>query len=72
MILIFNLIGMFGFLCIYGVVGILYGSILLPMGELYLFLILGFIFLVGAGILFPFLLLVILKGQQTLQYQRNF
>ncbi len=72
MILIFNLIGMFGMLLIYGIVGMLYGSLTLMLGYIYIYMILGVLFLAGAAIIFTFLLLVIISGHQTLQYQRKF
>jgi hypothetical protein len=72
LILIFNLIGMFGMLLIYGIVGMLYGSLALMLGYIYFYMILGVLFLAGAAIIFIFLLLVIVSGQQTLQYQRKF
>jgi len=71
MILIFNLIGMFGMLLIYGIVGMLYGSLTLMLGYIYIYMILGVLFLAGAAIIFTFLLLVIISGQQILQYQRK-
>ena len=72
MILIFNLIGMFGMLLIYGIVGMLYGSLTLMLGYISIYLIFGVLFLAGAALIFTFLLLLIIRGQQTLQYQRKF
>ncbi|MFX0186471.1 MAG: hypothetical protein ACFE8A_01915 [Candidatus Hodarchaeota archaeon] len=72
MILIFNLFGMFGILLIYGIYGMLYGSLALMLGYIYYYMILVVLFLAGAAIIFTFLLLVIINGQQTIQYQRKF
>ena len=72
MILIFNLIGMFGMLLIYGIVGMLYGSLTLMLGYINIYMVFAILFLAGAALIFTFLLLVIIRGQQTLQYQRKF
>ena len=70
LILLFNLIGMFGTLLIYGISGFLFYPIFygVELGVIEIGLII--LVLVGAAIILPFLLLVLLRGQQTLQYQR--
>ncbi|MFX0139336.1 MAG: PrsW family glutamic-type intramembrane protease [Candidatus Hodarchaeota archaeon] len=70
LILLFNLIGMFGTLLIYGISGFLFYPIF--YGAEFGIIEIGLIILVliGAAIILPFLLLVLVKGQQTLHYQR--
>ncbi|TFG23996.1 MAG: zinc-ribbon domain-containing protein [Promethearchaeota archaeon] len=65
LILIFNVIGMFGILFIIGIVYLLYAPF-----YYYSTLGIGIPFLIGAVILLIFMIFVILKGQQTFQYQR--
>ncbi|TFG01381.1 MAG: zinc-ribbon domain-containing protein [Promethearchaeota archaeon] len=66
LILIFNLIGMFGICLIYGIVGLLYAPIYLSILTIGLIIL----FLFGAVTLLIFMIFVILKGQQTFQYQK--
>ncbi len=66
LILIFNLIGMFGNCLIYGIVGLLYAPIYLST------IIIGLVilFFIGAVTILIFMIFVILKGHQTFQYQK--
>ncbi|TFG25652.1 MAG: hypothetical protein EU529_00130 [Promethearchaeota archaeon] len=68
-LLIFNLIGIFGLLVIYGILGVIYGIIAFTLGYITLITGLGFLFLAGATLVFIFLLRTILKSDEMLQYQ---
>ncbi len=71
-ILLFNLIGIFGMLLIYGIYGLIYGVIALTFGVISIAMPLSILFLAGATLLFIFLLNAILKSNRILHYQRNY
>lgn len=73
--LIFNLIGFLGLLLIYGISGVIYGAVALSLGYYSVYFIqmlFGILFLIGATVIFIFLLKAMLKSKQMLHYQRNY